>query len=75
MKSIANILGVILIIFGIASLAYRNVTYTTKDKVAEIGHLELTQDIQKTISFPPVLGGLSIAVGITLIFIARMKKK
>ncbi len=75
MKSIENIFGVILIVFGIASLAYREITYTTKDKVAEIGQLELTQDIQKTISFPPILGGLSIAVGITLIVVARINRK
>jgi hypothetical protein len=63
-----------LIVFGIASLAYHEVTYTTKDKVAEIGPLAVTQDVEKTISFPPILSGLSIAVGITLIFIARIKK-
>jgi len=75
MKSITNIAGILLIVLGILSLAYQGVTYTTEKKVAEIGSLKLTEDTEKTISFPPLLGGLSIAAGIALVIITRIKRK
>lgn len=75
MKSITNIAGILLIVLGILSLAYQGVTYTTQEKVAEIGSLKLTEDTKKTISFPPILGGLSIAAGVVLVVIARINKK
>ena len=75
MKSITNITGILLIVLGILSLAYQGVTYTTQKKVAEIGDLKITADTEKTISFPPVLGGVSIAAGIALVVITRISKK
>jgi hypothetical protein len=75
MKSITNITGIILIVLGILSFAYQGFSYTTQKKVAEIGDLKITADTEKTISFPPVLGGLSIAAGIALVVITRINKK
>lgn len=75
MKSITNITGILLIVLGILSFAYQGVTYTTQKKVAEIGDLKITADTEKTISFPPILGGLSIAAGIALVVITRINKK
>ncbi|HXH54967.1 MAG TPA: DUF3185 domain-containing protein [Gammaproteobacteria bacterium] len=75
MRSITNITGIILIVLGILSFAYQGFSYTTQKKVAEIGDLKITADTEKTISFPPVLGGLSIAAGIALVVITRINKK
>lgn len=75
MKSITNIAGILLIVLGILSLAYQGVTYTTQKKVAEIGDLKITANTEKTISFPPILGGLSIVAGVVLVVVARINKK
>lgn len=75
MRSITNIFGIILIIVGILLLAYRGVTYTQKEKVAQIGSLEVTTNSQKTIDFPPVLGGLSLVVGVVLVVVGRIGRK
>lgn len=75
MKSITNIAGILLIVLGILSFAYQGVTYTTQEKVAEIGSLKLTEDTKKTISFPPIAGGLSIVAGIVLVALARINRK
>ena len=72
MKSIISLLGIILIIFGIASFAYMGFTYTSREKVAEIGNIQVTADTQKTISIPPVLSGLSLVVGIVLVVVGTM---
>jgi len=75
MKSIINLLGIILIILGIASFAYMGITYTSHEKVAEIGNVQVTADTQKTVSIPPILGGLSLVAGIVLVVIGTMKGK
>ena len=80
MKSTLTIAGIILIIVGIVALSYQGITYTQTEKVAEVslpavGELKVTEDRQKTIPIPPILGALSIAAGIALVVIAKMKNK
>ena len=55
MKPIA-ILGVVLIVFGLAALAYQGITYTTKETIIDIGPVHATADREKTLRLPPVWG-------------------
>jgi hypothetical protein len=71
MKSLSNILGILLILFGIVALAYQGITYTKREKVAQIGSVEITADKDKTVTFPPMLGGLSLIAGIVLVVVGR----
>lgn len=75
MKPIINIVGVILIVLGIATLAYRQFNYTETEKIAQIGELQVTAKTEKTIDFPPLLGGLSLASGIVLLVIGNINRK
>ena len=74
MKSFINVIGILLIIFGILSLGYQGITYTKREKVAQFGDLQVTANTQKTVYLPPIVGGLSFVAGIVLIFINRIKK-
>ena len=71
MKPSINMIGVLLIIVGIVTLAYQGFTYTKHEKVAQIGDVQISADTQKTVYFPPVLGGLSLVAGIVLVVVAR----
>lgn len=71
MKAAVRIVGVLLIIIGIMTLAYQGVTYTTRENVAQIGNVEVTATTQKTIYVPPILGGLSFIAGIILVVFGR----
>lgn len=73
MKTLTNILGILLIVCGIGSLAYRGYEYTTSEKVAKIGNLEVTQEVKKEIYFPPYMGGLAVISGIILVVVTRKK--
>jgi uncharacterized membrane protein len=73
MKSLISIVGILLIIVGIVTVAYQGVTYTQQEKVAQIGDLKITADTQKTIHFPPILGGLALAAGLILVVVGRKK--
>lgn len=73
MKAVISIVGVILILVGVVTLAYRGYTYTTEEKVAQIGSLQITAEKDKTVYFPPILGGVSIVAGIVLVVVGRIK--
>ena len=75
MKPTIGIIGIILVIVGIVFLAYQGVTYTQREKVAQLGDLQLTANTEKTIVFPPMLGGLSLVAGIVLVIISRVGRK
>ena len=72
MKSIA-LVGIALILLGLVALAYKGFTYTSREKVVELGPLQATAETQKTIPLPPVLGGLSLATGIILVIVGVKK--
>jgi ascorbate-specific PTS system EIIC-type component UlaA len=73
MKALMNIVGVILIIFGIISLGYQGFTYTQREKVAEIGDVQITSENEKNFHIPPIVGGLAFAAGIIIIVFNRRK--
>lgn len=75
MKQVITIVGIILIIFGIGTLGYRGYTYTTQEKVAQLGSLEVTAEKEKTVYVPPLVGGASLVVGIILLVVARRGTK
>ncbi|MNC90298.1 hypothetical protein D3C83_63800 [compost metagenome] len=68
------ILGIVLIVMGAAVLGYDHYSYTTTEKVLQIGPLTATAERTHTLSFPPILGWLLIGGGAcALIFGARSK--
>jgi len=71
MKSIVTLFGILLIVVGIAALAYQGFTYTKHKPVAQIGDLQVSADTQKTVYFPPYLGGLALVAGIVLVAVGR----
>lgn len=74
MKSITTIAGIILIVVGILALSYQGFYYTKREKIAQIGEINVTAETQKAIEFPPILGGLCLVAGIALVIIGRIKK-
>jgi uncharacterized membrane protein len=69
----AGIVGIILIIIGIIALVYGGFTYTKREKVLDIGPIQATAERQKTIPFPPVLGGICLVGGIVLVVVGSRK--
>jgi hypothetical protein len=69
-----KLVGVLLIVLGVISLAYGGITYTRREKVLDIGPIEATAERQRTIPLPPILGGLALAGGIGLLVIGSRKK-
>jgi hypothetical protein len=68
-----TIVGILLIAIGIISLVYQGITYTTREKILEIGPIEAHKEEKKTIPLPPILGGLALAGGIVLVIYGAKK--
>jgi hypothetical protein len=69
------LIGIALIALGLIALAYQGITYTTSEKVVDLGPLKITAQKEKTIPLPPILGGLALAGGIVLVVVASRKSK
>ena len=61
------LLAVLLIVLGVISFAYQGITYTTHQKVVDIGPLQAEKTEHKTIPLPPLLGGIALVGGIVLL--------
>jgi hypothetical protein len=68
-----TVVGVVLIILGIVALAYQGITYTTREKVVDLGPLKASVEREKTIPLPPVLGGLAVAAGVFLVWVGSRR--
>jgi hypothetical protein len=67
MKLPLIIIGIVLIAVALVSLAYQGITYTSRETVVDLGPIKATADTQKTIPVPPILVGLALAGGVTLL--------
>ncbi len=68
------LIGIVLIVLGIAALTYHGITYTTHEKVLQIGPIEATKKTEKTFPFPPLLAGGVLAAGIVLVILGARKR-
>jgi hypothetical protein len=62
-----TVIGIILIVIGIIVFTYQGITYTTREKIVDIGPIQMTADKTKTIPLPPILGGIALVGGIVLL--------
>jgi hypothetical protein len=67
------VMAIILIVLGIAAFAYQGITYTTSDKVVDIGPIHVTSEKTKTIPLPPILGAIALVGGIVLLVVGSKK--
>jgi hypothetical protein len=65
--------GIILIVIGIIALAYQGITYTTREKVVDIGPIQMTAEKTKTLPLPPLVGGVALVGGIVLLVMGNKK--
>jgi hypothetical protein len=63
----ATILCIALIVLGVMAFTYQGITYTTREKVIDLGPLQATVDTKQTIPLTPLVGGLALVGGIVLL--------
>jgi hypothetical protein len=65
------IIGIPLIVIGIASFAYQSFSYTTTEKAIDLGPIQVTTEKQHTIPLPPVIGAVALIGGVLLLLKGR----
>jgi len=66
-------LGITLIIVGIAMLVWTGFTYTRKEKIVDAGPIQISADKEKSVNWPPYVGGIILVAGI-FVFVASKRK-
>ena len=67
------IVAVVLIALGVAASAYQGITYTTREKVVDLGPIQVTAEKTKRLSVPPIAGAIALVGGIVLLIMGIKK--
>lgn len=68
-----TVLAIILIIVGIVAFAYQGITYTSREKVVDLGPVQVTAEKTRTFPLPPIVGGIALVGGIVLLLMGGKK--
>jgi uncharacterized membrane protein len=66
-------IGIVLIIIGAVMIIWMRFTYTKKEKIVDAGPIQISANRQKTVNWPPYLGGLLIVGGIVIVATSKSK--
>ena len=67
------IAGILLILAGVFALAYRRITYITKQETIQIGPVQARVETKRIIPLPPIVGALALAGGVALVIVGVKK--
>jgi hypothetical protein len=68
-----KIFAIILIVLGIAALAYQGISYTTRENVVDIGPLHVTTEKTNALPLPPIFGAIAVVGGLILLVVSNRK--
>lgn len=68
-----TVFGALLILAGVIAFSVGGFSFTTRDKVAEVGPVQVTTERQHSVPLPPIFAGAAIVVGIVLIVASSRK--
>jgi len=66
-------LGAILIVLGLIGLAWGGFTYTTKEKVVDLGPIEATREKSHSVPLPPLAGAAALIGGVALVATSKAR--
>jgi len=68
-----TIIAIILIAAGVVAFTYQGITYTTREKIVDLGPIQMTAEKTKTLPLPPILGAIALVGGIVLLVVGNRK--
>jgi len=72
---IARIIGIVLIIVGIAMVATGEFNFKSKEKILDTGEVEINRKETKNVTWPRFTGAIIVVGGIIILLLADKKKK
>ncbi|MCC6288424.1 MAG: hypothetical protein IT249_11110 [Chitinophagaceae bacterium] len=68
-----KVLGIILIVAGIAMFLFRGFSFTKEKKLIDVGPVELNTKEKKQVSWPTYAGGIAMVAGVVVLLAGRKK--
>ena len=66
-----SIIGILVIVAGVAGLAVRYFTYTETERVVDVGPIRIESEEEKTVWIPQAAAIVAIVAGLGLVFLGR----
>jgi hypothetical protein len=60
-------IALVMIIIGIIMLVWTGFTYTQKEKLVDAGPIQISADKQKSVNWPPYVGGIILVAGVIIL--------
>ena len=68
-----TLLAIILVAIAIVAFGYQGITYTTREKIVDLGPLQMTTEKTRTLPLPPIVGAIALVGGIVLLVVGKRK--
>lgn len=72
---VSKLTGIILIVLGILMIVYGGFSYKQKKKILDTDVVDITAKETKTISWPPIVGGIIVLGGIVVFIIGGKRSQ
>jgi len=66
-------IGIIVIIIGILMFVFTGFNFTTKEKVVDLGPIQVDKEKNHPIRWSPIIGGILVVGGIALVIMDKKK--
>ncbi len=68
-----TLIGIVLIVIAAIAFGYQGINYTSREKIIDIGALQVSADRTRTLPLPPIVGGVALIGGIVLLVMGSKK--
>ena len=65
--------GILLLLVGLLMTLYTGFTFVTKEKVVDLGGIEITNDDEHTVNWQPYVGVGAMVIGGAVLLLGRRK--
>jgi hypothetical protein len=62
-----KLIAIVLIVLGVIGLVAGGISWTQREKVVDLGPVEVTTENRESIPLPPIVGGLLLVAGVVLL--------
>ena len=66
-------IALVMIILGIIMLVWTGFTYTQKEKLVDAGPIQISADKEKSVNWPPYLGGIILVAGVIILTTSKKR--
>jgi len=66
-------IGIILVVIGIIMIVYTGFSYITKEKVVDLGVIEINKETTHPVQWSPIVGAILLIGGIVIMVIPNSK--